>query len=430
MLRVGSAATSGYGVGAAQPVFLDAYFATGSALRLPESSLPVPTSSCVLATGKATAAPWGWYDTEGFPTVSGDGQLVSFGCYGGVALGTVIPDSASTVKSLVMVNSLGGIDASTTTGGAPYGGGVSSVYLNGVTTAITFYKALRTVVTQDGSKLFYSSTPGYMAHFAFQGGYGAVPYGGSATTWLSPFYSSTTCSNCPQNSPGSYDAHNLMLYNGVLYGTDATATGDVTGSQLFSFNANSPYTLPNAVQVTNTLPGFFSTLAVTTSPWSLVFEGPLSLYFADTSAVSTAHVRHYAYANGQWSLANSILFPAAAGAPIYSITGRNVSGGFLLYAVIPSALLTYHTSTGVFNTLAHPVAGVFRGVALAPENYAWIPASVTSTGTPTQSQTSSQTATKTGTGTPSGSQTGTPSQSQVRGARLLFAFAPCACACV
>src|SRR5207249_4743055 len=141
----------------------------------PASSLAVPTSACVLATGKATSAPFGWYDTDGFPTISGDGLMITFSCYVS-ALGARIQDRASVGKTLAIVDALARVDTSTHTGGAPYGG------VSGANTLV----ALHSVVTQDGSVLYYSSTPGYQSHLAYQGGYGRVTRGATGTTWISP----------------------------------------------------------------------------------------------------------------------------------------------------------------------------------------------------------------------------------------------------
>ena len=73
VVRVGSAATASYGVGVAQPVFVEEYDSTQSG-QMPITTTALSTSACTLATGKTN---FYWYDTEGFPSLSSNGLLVS-----------------------------------------------------------------------------------------------------------------------------------------------------------------------------------------------------------------------------------------------------------------------------------------------------------------------------------------------------------------
>ena len=76
VLRLGDSSynASAAAVGFPMPVYLDEVSATtGTLVR----TIPLPFATCALGTGKPTAAPFWWYDTDGWPQLSDNGQVRS-----------------------------------------------------------------------------------------------------------------------------------------------------------------------------------------------------------------------------------------------------------------------------------------------------------------------------------------------------------------
>jgi hypothetical protein len=74
ILRVGAGSTA-LANGTATAVFVDEYDPVG--LQVVQS-IALSTSLCTLAVGWSTSS---WWDAEGLPSLSGDGTLITVGCY-------------------------------------------------------------------------------------------------------------------------------------------------------------------------------------------------------------------------------------------------------------------------------------------------------------------------------------------------------------
>ena len=194
VLRLGTGSLAGT-MGVAQAVFLDEYDPTGLAPTTLVSSLALPTATCTLANGKATASPFKWYDTEGFPQLSSDGQLVVLPCFQ-VAPGTVIADSTAVIKTVMIIRADGVFDVTTTT----------TSPASGTSTSATYLSAFHTVATADGSKLYATMTPAFTVSGTSKSPYVVITRGTATAggVGLAPYYT---------NSPGNYDARIVGIYN-------------------------------------------------------------------------------------------------------------------------------------------------------------------------------------------------------------------------
>ena len=345
---------SGVGVvtGRAVPAYLDT-FDLSNPSGTPVSSYGFPTGSCALAAGKATSASTGanyWYATEGFPSLSGDGSLVSFPCYA-VPPGSTITDSASTVKTIAVVRADGSLDVSTTLS-QPFGGSPGKL--------VAFHSA----VTQSGASPFYiSAGPGYAG--AGEGGFWRVPYGAFTDTGYGIAVSITTAGNSDARCVGISNASGAFQ----LYGSDSVS--DTGFNRIFTLGSGLPAGAGVPVVLTGTGTG------TTSSPWSFVFENATSVYVADDSAIATANVVRYTKAPSPGTWSPSGTFSLNTTQAIYSLAGRNEAGvGFVLYATVPAALYRLVVATGVQMLVASAgPSSSFRGVALPPSVPFWLPAS-------------------------------------------------------
>ena len=142
ILRLGDAThnATAAAVGMPMPVYLDELTPAGALVR----TLPLPTSTCALASGKPTAAPFWWYDTDGWPQLSDNGQVrrgwapghcctrrayrgqclhtaskplappprpqyIMFVCMAPASLTVAMPDTTATVKKITTVSYAGAL---------------------------------------------------------------------------------------------------------------------------------------------------------------------------------------------------------------------------------------------------------------------------------------------------------------------------------
>jgi hypothetical protein len=370
-LRVGDAYTQGSATGVAQPIYLDEIDPTGldgSGPLVRTVAVPASGSSaCTLATGQLFMGTYQWYDQEGWPQVSGNGQLVSFPCFR-VANGTTITNSASSVlKVIVLLAADGSLDLTTTTT-APYGGSATAPAI--IHTAATF-----------NGTFFWIATSGTNS-----GGFFRVVYAIAAGT-------GTRLSGATAGTPGYADAHATGVFNNQLYGSDGAA--DAGWNEVFAIGSGLPtFQTQTCVPLSGT----------SGTPWTFVFENVTSLYVADTSSTTAYNLVHYTFGGSAWETAGTVLF--AAGVPVYSIAGRTETLGFAVYGATPVAIYRYDAATGAVTLVATPSAGVYRGVALAPVNPTWYAPSplATHTATVTQTGTTSSSATPSVSGTSSNTQ--------------------------
>ena len=358
--------------GAAQPVYLDEY-APGPTSAALVQSIALSVTQCTL--GGGAAGSYNDWAKEGFPSISGNGLLVSFGCYR-VGLGTVIGTSNSVVKSLAFVNVAGTVDTSTSS---------TKPYFS-TTIGSSGKIALHAVATQDGTTFYQGMGPGYTCSPCF-GSYQWVPYGTSSVNYL--VHSS--------GQPGYNDGRFVGVFNGQVYGTDSSSDSGYNG--VFSIGSG----LPAATVSATSLPG-----TVTGSPWGFVFENTTSLWLADDTAPASYNVRQWMLSGSAWSVRSSVTWGSVA---VYSIAGRAEAGsGFVLYGTTPTTLYRYVPATGASTALT--TAGsttTFRGVAIAPAA-ATVSPTATSSRTATPSLTASQTPSQTPTPSRTASNTATASQ--------------------
>ena len=389
VLRLGSAdvsvASSANGTGL--PIFLDAIASSGNEVGVTLQSVSVPSSACTLARGDAgaygAAANQLWPDTEGFPSISSDGTVLTFACTR-VALGAATSGRQTVTKVFAVVDATGAVDTSTTSSW-PYGGAFTSTYVF----------ALRTVVTVNGSALYASAAGGYYSAKQLDARVALLRFGAASQT--PTFVSGTTVS-----TPGFNDFRAVSVYNGQLYGTDDARDASFQG--VFAIGTG----MPTAAAVSAPV---FTSAAL--SPWTLAWESSTSVWVADDSAVATANILHVAYsaATVSWSQTGSASL--APGAPIYSIAGRSEAGAFVVYATTPSTLYRYNTVTGAKSVITTAAPGtVLRGVALPPLNPVWLAPTPDITATPsvTPSATPSTSFSLTAAATPSASALATSTQ--------------------
>ena len=358
--------------GAAQPVYLDEY-APGPTSATLVQSIALSTSLCTL--GNGAAGTYNDWAKEGFPSISGNGLLVSFGCYR-VALGTVIGTASSVLKTLAYVNVAGNVDTSTSSQ-KPY---FSS------TTSTSGKIALHAVATQDGTTFWLGMGPGYTCGPCY-GSYNYVPYGGSTANYVAH----------AAGQPGYNDGRFVGVFNGQLYGTDSSSDSGWNG--LFTIGSGLPTTAVNSASLSGTVTG---------SPWGFVFENTTSVWIADDGTLATFNVRQWMATGSAWTVRRSFSWTTTA---VYSIAGRYEAGsGFVLYGTTPTTLYRYVVSTSTSTALATSAStNVFRGVAIAPAA-ATPTASPTATQTPSPSQTASKTSTTSQTSSQTASQTATNTQ--------------------
>ena len=197
VLRVGTASTAGFGPGIAQPVFIEEYDTT-LPNRVPASILEMSTLQCTLGVGKATAAPWVWWDSEGFPSISTDGTLVAFPC-NAVAVGNPIGTSSSTSTSVrtIATVSYDGTTSTTTSMTYPYGG------------TSTIMAGFHSVATVSGASFYTSFSPGYNPS-----GVNTFPYSLVSGGVAASGFGSAIQPYGAVGSPGDFDARCVGIFSG------------------------------------------------------------------------------------------------------------------------------------------------------------------------------------------------------------------------
>ena len=160
------------------PVYLDEISTANTASGTLTRSIALPfttTAGCVLASGKPTVAPFWWYDSDGWPQLSDNGQYIMFICMAPASLTVAMPDTTATVKRITTV-SYAGIIATPATSTITGGG-----------SALGRYSGMHTVSSSDGiSRFWISSEPPYY----YASGGGGMKYmaaGNTGTgTYISP----------------------------------------------------------------------------------------------------------------------------------------------------------------------------------------------------------------------------------------------------
>ena len=358
VVRVGDAASASAATGVAQPVYIEEYDST-QAGRTPVSVIAMTSDQCTLATGKSTTGPYQWYDTEGFPQISANGQLLAFPCYS-TSSGLVIPEQQSSAKTVAFVRYDGSVDVATHTLD-PYGGSANKLI------------AFRNVATVDGTAFYAAAAPGY-AGSGGQAGVFIIPY--ALPGGINYIRLATSA------GPGYNDVRSATIFNGQLYVADSALDAGWLGISTMGVGLPNSYSQSSVI-----LPGMAG--ATTMDPWTFVFENSASMYVADTYNTNQYNVVGWALVAGQWSPVSFISLEV--GTPIRSIAGRTINGSFVVYAVSPTTLYAYTVSTGASVVVTTASAGVFRGVGLVPVWTNWIAASRTGTATQTPSQTATQT---------------------------------------
>ena len=368
-----SAATADQGI--AQPVYFDEYAVDPYSSWMPyimRTSTALPSTGatpCTLASGISTTGPFYWWDTEGFPTLSADGAAVTTPCYR-IAKGSAITDSSTSVKVVSVLDYAGNVDTTSNTMTFPYGGSAGEL--------VAFHNAAAAVGGSSVVSAYVGLAPGWQG-FAYGGIYKLT---GSSLTPID------------LANVGLNDARCLVVYGGVLYGTDSTL--DAGYSDVFSWGL-----LPTTAATPAVLPGLTSSSAV--SLFTLAFESATSLWVADVYSIATHNVNHYElFFWGAWYFVGTVSFDTVN--PIYSIAGRLEAGAFVLYAATKVTLYRYVYSSDSTSVVATAGAGtLFRGVVMPPQStnaYVATPLS-TSTSTATGTTTATGTATATPTrGTP------------------------------
>ena len=394
-IRLGDAANNASAAAAGKPlpVYVDEYASYG-ALGEVITTTSLPFASCSLAVGKTTASPYVWFDTEGLPSLTADGQRLIVPCYASATAGATLGTSSSVIRTLLTVDAAGLLDMSTTTN-VPYGPGTSSSY-------VALHIAAAKTLT---SGFYLAGAPGRICGGSCNGGFVYVPYG-----VFTSFANAIKISAPPATDSGMgyADARAVHINGSSLYASEGNDASWAGVARLGSASA-----LPTAPVATASLVG------VGGSPWTFVFAATSSLWVADSSSPTQYNVIQYMYDSIQsmWSINDEVLI--ARGTSIYSLIGRysSVDGNFYLYMSTPRAILQYAPETRTITTIATAASGtLFRGVAFAPVNTAWYVPSGTGTETTTQSSTStgSVSSTKSGTITHTGTRTTTPSSSSTR----------------
>ena len=106
ILRLGDAThnASSAGTGIPMPLYLDEVAAaTGTLVR----TIPLPFSMCTLASGRPQSAPFWWFDGDGWPQLSDNGQFIMFACMSPASLNVPMPDTAATIKRIATVSYAG-----------------------------------------------------------------------------------------------------------------------------------------------------------------------------------------------------------------------------------------------------------------------------------------------------------------------------------
>ena len=160
------------------PVYLDEISTSNLTSGAIVNTLALPYSSCALASGKPSTAPFWWYDSDGWPQLSDNGQYIMFICMAPASLSVAMPDTTATVKRITTVSYAGIITTpatSTITGGGSAAGR---------------YSGIHTVSSPDGISGFWvASEPSYYYGASGGGGMKYMAPGNTGTgTYILPYY--------------------------------------------------------------------------------------------------------------------------------------------------------------------------------------------------------------------------------------------------
>ena len=345
-----------------------------------------------LGAGNNTQYGNGWWnqDTDGLPTISGDGTAVTLGTWrqtinSGIKQNwwTVISVSWSGfVSSDMEASSVSGTANTMTKSGYSYG--FKSVVANNGTAA---WMNAYLISTNDGGCNCTTAaccTTNSGLHYGQQQHITSLPTFGNVRTDKNSASFATSdlmqISGGFAGEPFQYDPHSAIIYGGRLYVT-AGPYEKAAGAGVYTFTDP----LPVTPQLPSLLPGFSG---ANLNPWQLVFGSASVMYFADVYNSAVYNAAQWTADPGTGVWANTATYSISPGNNIYSLTGRIETGGaFVLYASVPWAAYQYNTATGVNVLFARPPSYArFRGITFPPY---WSPhAMVTYTPTNTASVTS------------------------------------------
>jgi hypothetical protein len=337
----------------------------------------------------------GWLaDTDGLPSMSPDGVVMTIPCFA-TASGTTL--SMDTPKVIATLNWTGAVGLSNrladTYGGFAFGA----------------RSGVRTAVARDGS--------GYGGYY--MAGMSSYAWG---FRWVASLGSNTSVYVIGENDgdPGLNDARWVGVYANQLYG--ASSLLDVGWNGVFSLGSGTPSGSELPLTFLDAKP-VLSLADATQSVWSFLWENATSLWVAlDGDPSWVGALANYVKPPGSaasftaWPRAQRIgLTPRPGGAPVYSISSRiedfpydaanDWAPELVLYASSSTTVWRYFTVTRNLTTIySVPTGSVFRGVAVAPREV------LSPTGTPTL--TASRTASRTATPSSTASSTGTPTASR------------------
>jgi len=298
--------------GTGTATFLKEFSVTGT----PIQSLALPTT----ASGSQLALTLSGSSTsEGFLTLSANGQYLTVGGYNALVGGTTSGTAGNRVAG--RIDLLGNIDTSTN--------------LQDSTGNI------RSVVSSNGTDIWEGSSSGGVRYTTF----------------------GTAAASTQINSAAPTNTRVVNIFNNQLYMSSSSGTflgvGTV-GSGLPTSSGQTPALLT----------GFPTT--GTHSSYDYFFKDANTLYVADDgNAASGGGIQKWIQSAGTWSLAYTLLNDGTANTPLRGLTGFvDALGNTVLYGVGGASLVTV-TDTGVDNDVAVVLATAgtntaFRGVELIP----------------------------------------------------------------
>ena len=314
-----------------------------------------PNNECTLAAGTSTY----WiYDHDGFPSNSADGRLALTICF------PEAPGSIATLGDFYVTD---------------YGKTIAMLSWTGVvafTPKLLYIDAggerlpnsgVHQVATVNGTTFYVAGTAAYDYGFQY------VPLD-------NPAYVEVVSGAIP-GQPGYFDSRAVAIYNGQLYGVDSTLDSGWGG--IFKLGAGMP--VATASTAATLLPGFTGTASL----WTIVFQSTVSVWAAtDGIAGALGGVVGYTWNAGtsSWSQTVTKAFDISHG--MYSITGRDEAGHYVLYGCTASILYRWDTTliadpaATIYDVTTAAPGGSLRGVVIAPMS-------------PTPSPTTTSTATST-----------------------------------
>ena len=374
ILRVGdasSAATSTLSTpnGTALPTFLE-YWDNTPAANVPWLVVPMPTGGsapCTLGRGSGP----GWvFDSEGLPSNTADGKLVTFPCYAqppGEPLNASAPKTIAKLNVAAVVSMTAAFTANT---------GVRNASTNG----------WRQVASVDGSAFWTAGMAAdlygvrYLAHHTQLNSthvYGQTEYNGAK--------------GHPEYQAATRDLRGITIFGGNLYGS-TSMTNEPLWAPVFQVGTG----LPTAS--TNTAVTLRGLNALNINPWSFTFRSSSSLYVAVEFGLSGGNINHFEtrpIGPGGTTLAWVPIGPiinVSTTHRVYSICGRLEPGsigiGYVLYAATSQEVFRLIIEPTRKKSLAQAAPGTeYRGVAFPPAHVGSLSAtpSLSASATPSHS---------------------------------------------